>query len=365
MLGIVDNVQVRNRGINILALDGGGAKGIVSIEVLKNIERQCGGKPIHEIFDYICGVSTGAVLATLIGIYRKPLDEIERIYKEFSKVIFQRNKAAGFGNLLMSYSYYDTACWEAKLKEVMGETLVIDSAREKDACKLSIVTNITTANMMKVYLFRNYNLPIQAYSHYDGTCKFKTWEAVRASSAAPGYYEDFKLGGHVFHDGGLLANNPTHIAIHESKHIWPSHETNCVVSIGTGRYEPEGYGSIKCESISLKQKINRIVAGIGSPEHTHTMLLDLLPPKMYFRFNPYMTEEFQLDESRPEKWNIMQYDANMYLRRNDYKFKMAVERLFLPKTTAQKLGDFLKLKSNSIWNLQKYQKYNVCKKSAA
>lgn len=53
--------------VNILSLDGGGAKGFVTIEILKNIQKQCGGKPIYEIFDYICGVSTGAVLACLIG----------------------------------------------------------------------------------------------------------------------------------------------------------------------------------------------------------------------------------------------------------------------------------------------------------
>jgi calcium-independent phospholipase A2-gamma len=52
---------------------------------------------------------------------------------------------------------------------------------------------------MKVFLFRNYNLPPLAQSHYDGTARHKCWEAIRASSAAPGYYEDFKLDGYVFH----------------------------------------------------------------------------------------------------------------------------------------------------------------------
>jgi hypothetical protein len=56
---------------------------------------------------------------------------------------------------------------------------------------------------MKVFLFRNYNLPPSAQSQYDGTAKYKVWEAVRASSAAPGYYEDFKLDGYVFTVGFL------------------------------------------------------------------------------------------------------------------------------------------------------------------
>ena len=63
---------------------------------------------------------------------------------------------------------------------------------------MSIVSNLTTATQMKIFLFRNYNLPAIAQSHYDGTCRHKVWEAIRASSAAPGYYEEFKLDGYIF-----------------------------------------------------------------------------------------------------------------------------------------------------------------------
>ncbi len=45
-----------------------------------------------------------------------PLDECERQYKVFVKQLFQRNMTAGIGNLLKSYSYYDTQMWEQVLK---------------------------------------------------------------------------------------------------------------------------------------------------------------------------------------------------------------------------------------------------------
>jgi predicted acylesterase/phospholipase RssA len=36
------------------------------------------------------------------------------------------------------------------------------------------------------------------HAHYDGTSKYKVWEAVRASTCAPGYFEEFLLDGNVF-----------------------------------------------------------------------------------------------------------------------------------------------------------------------
>ena len=42
--------------------------------------------------------------------------------------------------------------------------------------------------------------------------------------SAPGYFDDFYLDGMIHQDGGILANNPTQIAIHEAQKIWPGHK---------------------------------------------------------------------------------------------------------------------------------------------
>ena len=37
----------------------------------------------------------------------------------------------------------------------------------------------------------------QGYVHWPGTCRASMWQAVRASSAAPGYFEEFKQGNNI------------------------------------------------------------------------------------------------------------------------------------------------------------------------
>lgn len=43
--------------------------------------------------------------------------------------------------------------------------------------------------------------------HHD-LANIKVWEAARATSAAPGYFEPMQIGRIKLVDGGLLANNP-------------------------------------------------------------------------------------------------------------------------------------------------------------
>lgn len=49
--------------VRILSVDGGGVRGLISLEVLNHIEKIC-GKPIAKLFDFVAGTSTGAIIAT-------------------------------------------------------------------------------------------------------------------------------------------------------------------------------------------------------------------------------------------------------------------------------------------------------------
>lgn len=73
--------QVSKQGLRILSMDGGGMKGMTTVQMLKQIE-QGTGKHIHELFDLICGTSTGGMLAVALGIKHMTLDQCEEIYKK-------------------------------------------------------------------------------------------------------------------------------------------------------------------------------------------------------------------------------------------------------------------------------------------
>ncbi|CAL1541799.1 unnamed protein product [Lymnaea stagnalis] len=331
--------RLASPGIRILSIDGGGTRGLVAIEFLKALEKQTGRK-IYQLFDYACGVSTGALLAAMICLYKMPLDRCEQLYKDCSTKMFTRNKVVGTTKLVWNHGFYDSHSWEEILKKEIGERLFVEFSRDPEVPKMSAVSSLVSAPQLTNFMFRTYNHPPGATSQYPGSCKYKIWEVIRASSAAPGYFEAFQQGSEIHEDGGILTNNPTALAIHESRLLWPNENFHCVVSLGTGRFE--SFKTIPAGKVTLKRRFSTLVDSATDTESVHYTLQDLLQPNTYFRFNPYLSEEFYLDEIRPEKMAQMQLDAQMYTRRNSYKLIAASERLTERRKPQQIIGDVIR-----------------------
>lgn len=194
---------VRGTGVKLLSIDGGGTKGLVILEVLRHLEKIT-GKPIYQSFDLIAGVSTGAILATLLGIFRLSIDECAEIYRETSSIMFKSDLLSGTSRLLFKHAWYDTSKWEAILKEMFTDKTLIETAQNKDGPRVVFISALINTPTLQPFAFRNYNLPDKSIAYYESSYKYKIWEAIRASAAAPGYFEEFILDGLIHQDGGLL-----------------------------------------------------------------------------------------------------------------------------------------------------------------
>uniref|UniRef100_A0A8C4X170 Patatin-like phospholipase domain containing 8 n=1 Tax=Eptatretus burgeri TaxID=7764 RepID=A0A8C4X170_EPTBU len=271
---------VRGEGVRVLSIDGGGTRGLVALHTLEKLE-QLAGRPIHELFDFICGVSTGAILAFMIGIYRIPLQQCHDMYRQLASDIFRQNVILGAVKMGWSHAFYDSQAWERLLRERSGELLMIETA---------------------------------------------------CNAACP-------------KDGALLANNPCGVAVHECQLLWPGTPLQCVVSLGTGRYESASRPNQT--HTSLKAKLNNVITSATDTEEVHTLLDGLLPPDTYFRFNPLTGTDVALDERRVERLEQLRLDTEAYLSRNSNKLSRAAARLTKPRRPLQRLADWLQLKMDA------------------
>ena len=332
------------RGIRILSIDGGGMRGIVGLQMLKKFEEETGRK-IHRLFDLIVGVSTGAIIASFLGFHKKSVSEIEETYKTIGSRIFTQNQMDGVRGWVLTHSFYNTKSYEDILKSFVGEFPMHGLNRNIHTTpKVAIISSHVTEHRITPYVFRSYTLPYLVHSSFNGSSKYPVWAAVRASSAAPGYFDEFSLDNQIFHDGGILVNNATHIAIHEARRLWPKERLHCVVSLGLGRNEMplENSSLAMPKGLSIHQKFARIVDSATDTELVHETLNDNLERNVYYRFNPYLPEYLPLDEKRPVKMKMMAEAADMYLRRNRIKFTEACRTLVEPRAPHELICDHLK-----------------------
>jgi uncharacterized protein len=80
----------------MLALDGGGVRGILTLQYLARLEatlRRRHGRPtlvLSDYFDLIGGTSTGAIIAGALAL-GMPVDKIQALYRKLATLIFRRS----------------------------------------------------------------------------------------------------------------------------------------------------------------------------------------------------------------------------------------------------------------------------------
>jgi len=319
-------------GIRVLSIDGGGTRGLVSLEILRHIENVT-KKRIHELFDLICGVSSGAIITMAIGSGRFTLDQCENFYREMSENIFKTDIWSSTPRLLWSHAYYDAAIFEKTLKKAFGNLNLMNLAGEEKLPKLVAVS--VNAHTVQPFLFRTYSHDPRIGNLFDGTCRADIWQAIRASSAAPGYFQEYKFNSHILLDGGMLVNNCAGVAHTEANLLWPNERVHCLVSVGSGKFKPRDVMNVN--ATSLYEKAHGLVYSATDTETMHLILMRLVDN--YYRFNPQLSENILISENRKLKLDQLKNEAQHYMLNNDLLLKRLAAKLVQPRQIYNTLLD--------------------------
>ena len=235
--------------MKVLAIDGGGIRGLIPALVLAEIERRT-GRRIADMFDLIAGTSTGGILACGLvcrGDDDRPLhtaEELADLYVTEGPKIFDRSlvqEVTSLGGLVDEK--YDDKGLNTALETYLGD------ARLKDVLTDVFITAYDISDRF-AFFFRS------SRARMDETYDFSLFEAARATSAAPTYFEPVEVtdgaGARTYPliDGGVYAINPAMCAYAEV--VGAGHQLEVLASLGTGaqnqRYEFEdvtGWGQLE------------------------------------------------------------------------------------------------------------------------
>ena len=238
----------RTRGPKkLLAIDGGGIRGVLSLEILAALETRLrthygnGGYVLSDFFDYIAGTSTGAIIAAALA-RGKSVTEIREKYETLGRAIFKKRFL-----LMRGRAIYRDKPLTAELEDFFGRHTTLGDPEMRSLLLVVLhntvtdspwpLSNCTKATYNRVE--RNLKDPP------DRNLDLSLTTLVRGSTAAPLFFPPqlVRVGGHdyIFQDGGITPfNNPALIlflmATLPEYHLeWPVGEQNLLlVSVGSG-----------------------------------------------------------------------------------------------------------------------------------
>ena len=197
-----------DREFRILAIDGGGIKGIYPACVLAQLEARLGGGRICDYFDMIVGTSTGGILALALSL-GLPAQQIASLYLDQGDRIFPpprrgiwgwANSKLGEMRSLVRYRY-DRQALHAMLDGVL-KAHVLGDARTR------LCIPSAEGRHGDVYVFKTPH-----HRDYQRDWRETMTKIASATSAAPTFFPALDSDGYRFVDGGLWANNPIMVGV--------------------------------------------------------------------------------------------------------------------------------------------------------
>ena len=187
----------------MLCLDGGGIRGILTLQLLKKIEA-IAGIPCYELFDMVAGTSTGGIIAGLMAS-SKTAAEIEDLYiKLVTKVFIKRNWRA---NRFLNPPLYDKKTYRGVLKTILGDKTLAAVCNTSNLDLMITSKDMTAGEETFFTSFKKDNTQNGIYK--DVLLR----SVMEATMSAPTYFMPLER----FLDGGTTTyNNPSLAAIMEA-----------------------------------------------------------------------------------------------------------------------------------------------------
>ena len=206
---------------HVLALSGGGYRGLYTATVLAELEAAL-GRPFASHFDLICGTSAGGILA--LGLAAEiPAAEL--------KALFEDNGSRIFGCRSLSrrlFGFWLTA------KHASGGLEKVLTERFQSRCmgdlKHRVLVPAVNYSTGRGQFFKTPHHPTFELDH-----RMTLVDVARATAAAPVYFPLSRNSRGVFADGGLVGNAPGLFGLHEVRTFLAPDESARVrvLAIGT------------------------------------------------------------------------------------------------------------------------------------
>ncbi len=210
--------KLMGKRFQILALSGGGYRGLFSARILELMEEQYGGQ-VADRFDLISGTSIGGILALALAV-RIPAANLKKIFVNHGAEIFRsRGLLSGWLGAKFDSRYLKNLL---EREEFLGERLLGDSRT-----RLLIPTVNYTSGAPQ--LFKTPHHQNLGLDH-----RLRMVDVAMATSAAPTYFPIYEMESQQYVDGGLVANAPGLLAVHEArKFLGQDQDEIHVLAIGT------------------------------------------------------------------------------------------------------------------------------------
>ena len=212
----------------ILSLSGGGYLGLYTISVLAEFERHI-GRPIVSCFDLVAGTSVGGIIGLGLAT-EKPVDQIRTAFEEDGAAIFSsrpapKTRLGEFREFFRSFlsAKYDSRMLRRTIARVVGSDTLMGELKHP------VVIPAINLTKGKPQIFKTDHHP-----HFQVDHMRKVVDVALATSAAPTYFPIATIGDELFADGGLFANSPDLIALHEAEYFFrKSLDEVFILSVGT------------------------------------------------------------------------------------------------------------------------------------